>query len=130
MPRPSRRPSSGWSARRPMVCSMAAMTRPAAAGLRSTSQAWMAARSASALREKRTLATVAGEELPHLVLGRRVERLVVPALQLRQLLLGEVRRGRVTRDIGGDQVGEAVLIRADSAERASSRTRLRRAFMD
>jgi hypothetical protein len=71
----------------------------------------MAARSARALREKRTLATVAGEELPHLVLGCRVEGLVVPALQLRQLLLGEIRRGRVARDIGGDQVGEPVLIR-------------------
>ena len=44
---------------------MAAMTRPAADGLRSASQAWMAARSARALREKRTSATVTGEELPN-----------------------------------------------------------------
>ena len=93
------------------MCSMAAMTRPAADGLRSASQAWMAARSATALREKRTLATVTGEELPNRMLRRRVQRLLVPALQLGQLLLGEVRWGRVARDTGGDQVGEPVLIR-------------------
>ena len=70
----------GWR-----CASMAATTRDAAAGLRSVSQAWMAARSASAFRVKRTSATMAGEELPDLGLGGGVERLVVAALQLGQL---------------------------------------------
>ena len=106
----SRLPSAGLSARSAALVSMAAMTRAAAAGLRSASQAWMAARSASALRVKRTSATMAGEELPDLVLGGRVERLVVAALQLRQLVLGEVGRRGVGRDVGRDQVGEPVLL--------------------
>jgi hypothetical protein len=44
---------------------------------------------AEGARVNRTLATVAGEELPDLVVRGRIERLVVAPLQRGQLVLGE-----------------------------------------
>lgn len=71
----------------------------------------MAARSASALRGKRTSATMAGEELPDRVIGGRVERRLVPAFQLGLLVLGEGGGRGVAGDIGGHHVGEPILVR-------------------
>jgi hypothetical protein len=80
-------------------------------GCARASRAWIAARSASAFRVERTSATVAGEELPDLMLGGRVERLVGAPLRLRQPVLGEVGRRGVGRDIGRDQIGPTLLAR-------------------